>query len=95
LQLFLLGAGEALVDNVEAFSTNGANRITNPGFESGTSGWFFQGTQRPSEWELTEGYQSARSLHLRAVERGDHVANRVRTVLSTAIPASGTATIRA
>ena len=39
--------------------------------------------------------QSTHSLHLRASERGDHVANRVRTALTPTLPAGSVATIRA
>jgi hypothetical protein len=70
---------------VEVLVAN-ANRVTNPSFETGVNGWFFQGTQSKSFWETNEGYGSAHSLHLVASERGDHVANRVRTALSSPIP---------
>lgn len=94
LQILLLGAGEALVDRVEVL-VDGVNRVSNGGFESGTAGWFFQGTHRMSRGESGEGFQSARSLRLVASERGDHVANRVRTALTSPIPVGATATIRA
>ncbi len=95
LQVILLGAGEALVDNVEVRVGNGANRIANGGFESGVGGWFFQGTQRMSRLASVAGFNSAHCLDLVASERGDHVANRARTRLSSPIPAGQTATIRA
>ena len=95
LQVFLEGAGEALVDNVEVFSTNGVNRVSNSNFESGSTGWVFQGTQRATSWETNGGFNSARSLHLRASDRGDHVANRARTALTSAVTANQLVTIRA
>jgi hypothetical protein len=94
LQMLLLGAGEALVDRVEVV-VNGVNRVSNGEFENGTAGWFFQGTHRWSRGESREGFQSARSLRVVASERGDHVANRVRTALTSPIPVGATATIRA
>lgn len=94
LQVFLLGPGEALLDDVEVL-VSGVNRIPNPGFESGMTGWFPQGTQRLTSWETNGGFNSARSLHLVATERGDHVANRVRAPLSSVIPANTSVTIRA
>src|SRR5262249_31202389 len=91
LQVFLQGAGEALVDDVEVLVAN-VNRVTHPSFEIGVNGWFFQGTQSKSFWEPNAGYNSTLSLHLVASDRGDHVANRVHTTLSSPIPA-GTANV--
>jgi Lamin Tail Domain/CotH kinase protein/Carbohydrate binding domain/Immunoglobulin domain len=94
LQGILFGAGEALVDDVEVL-VSGANQVPNPGFESGVSGWFFQGTHSKSSWETSEGYNSAHSLHVRSSERGDQAANRVRAPLTSAPNPGQTATIRA
>jgi hypothetical protein len=95
LQLFLQGPGEALVDNVEAFFVGSTNRLANSDFESGTNGWFFQGTQRLTSWETNGGYNSARSLHLRASDRGDQVADRVRAPFTASFPTGQVATLRA
>ncbi|MFO1512611.1 MAG: lamin tail domain-containing protein, partial [Verrucomicrobiota bacterium] len=95
LQVFLQGDGESLVDDVEVFATSGPNRLANPGFESGASGWSFQGTQRLTSWETNGGYSGARSLHVRASDRGDHIANRVRAPFTTAFSPGQTVTIRA
>ncbi len=94
VQLFLLGEGEALVDNVEVVY-GGVNRVSNGTFESGTGGWTFQGTQIRSSAESTSGYNSARSLHLRASDRGEPIGNRVRGPLTAAIPAGSAVTLRA
>src|SRR6185295_11781226 len=93
LQLFLLGAGEALVDEVEVL-VGGANRVANSNFENGISGWTFQGTHSKSSWENT-GYNSSHSLHLRASARGDQSANRAFTPLTSTIPTGTVATVRA
>ncbi len=94
LQVLLLGQGEALVDDVEVL-VSGVNRVPNPGFESGTTGWIFGGTHSKSGWETNSGYNSAHSLHLRASDRGDNAANRVSALLSAAVAPGSTATIRA
>ncbi|HKQ38951.1 MAG TPA: lamin tail domain-containing protein [Verrucomicrobiae bacterium] len=90
LQVFLQGAGEALVDDVEVFLTGSTNRILNSTFTSGTNGWTAQGTHRLSGWAPATG-----ALYLKATERGDHVANRVRTPFTQGIPANANVTIRA
>jgi hypothetical protein len=94
LQVMLLEAGEALVDNVEVRVGDGGNRVGNGAFEFSAAGWFFQGTHRLSRRQ-SGGYLSAGCLRLVASGRGDHVANRARTVLTAPIPAGQTATIRA
>jgi hypothetical protein len=94
VQLFLLGEGEALVDDVEGVVA-GVNRVPNPGFEAGAIGWFFQGTQTRSGLLSNGGYNSARSLHVRASDRGEPIVNRVRAPLATTIPPNSTVTLRA
>jgi hypothetical protein len=96
LQIILLGPGECLVDNVEVFATGGANLIPNPDFESGITGWVAQGNHEDSGLEVGQGYNnSARCLHVRAIDRGDTGANRVRAKLKSALNSGQTATIRA
>ncbi|HUS34372.1 MAG TPA: lamin tail domain-containing protein, partial [Verrucomicrobiae bacterium] len=95
LQMHLQGAGEVLVDNIEVIPNGGANLIANSTFETDAAGWTAQGTQDQSSLETTEGFQSARSYHLRAVDRGDTGANRIRTPLASPLTVGSTATIRA
>ncbi len=96
LQLFLQGAGECLVDDIEVLPAgSGANRVANPGFENGTNGWTFQGTHRLSTVDNTGGLTGPKCLHLRAVGRGDTGPNKVQTALTTSFTAGQTATIRA
>ncbi len=92
LHFFLLDAGEALVDDIEAIS-GGVNRVSNPGFENGSTGWIFRGTQRPS-YVTNVGLSGARSLRLVATSRGD-VVNRVQTTLTAPLAANSTVTLRA
>jgi hypothetical protein len=94
LQVMLLGAGEALLDDVEVL-VNGVNRIANSTFRNGSAGWFAQGTHRPSRLESSEGFDDGASFRLIATDRGDHVANRVRNVLTSPIANGTTVTIRA
>ena len=96
LHITLLGAGEALIDDVEVrYSTFATNLIGNPSFETGTAGWVFQGNHNGTSWETTGGFNSARSLHLRASGRGDTGANRVRTQLPFTLASGNTVTLRA
>ncbi|NGO38758.1 hypothetical protein G4L39_05030 [Limisphaera ngatamarikiensis] len=96
LQVLLMGPGECLLDNVEVLTPAGVNLIANSTFENGTNGWTAEGTMAASGWEPSEGYQSARSYHIRAVDRGDNQINRVRTPLtSTLAPGTTNVTIRA
>lgn len=93
VQVMLLGAGEALVDDVEVV-VGGQNRVPNPGFEGGSTGWIFGGTHSKTTLENT-GFNSTRSLHLRASDRGDQTANRLSATLSSAVANGATATLRA
>ena len=95
LHITLLGAGEALVDNVEVIPAGGGNVIANGTFESGTAGWVFQGNHNETGLENTEGFGSARSLHIRAAGRGDAGANRIRTQLPSTLTPGTTVTLRA
>lgn len=94
LQVLLQGAGECLIDNIEVVNNSGQNVITNSTFETSSGGWFAEGTHEMSSLETSEGYQSARSFHIRAADRGDNQVNRVRVNLSTPLTANTTATIR-
>ena len=93
IQVMLLGAGEALIDDVEVI-VSGANRVPNATFESGTNGWVFGGTHGKTSLE-SAGFNSSRSLHLRASDRGDLTVNRLSAQLSSAVANGATATLRA
>src|ERR1039458_6008862 len=66
-QIGLLDSGECLVDNIEV-DYNGSNYVSNGTFESGTTGWTFQGDMVRSSLENT-GYVSSHSLHIRCSDR--------------------------
>lgn len=94
--VFLQGAGECLVDNVEVFASGGPNLISNSDFQGDLTGWFPQGTQSKSTVDSSGGYGgTGKCLHVRASGRGDTGANRVRTALSTTLNAGQTVTLRA
>ncbi len=95
LELFLYGAGEALVDHVEVIGPGGTNLIANFDFEAGTANWVFQGNHSASSLEPGEGFQSRQSLHVRASGPGHTGPNRVRVPLRTSVGNGQTVTIRA
>ncbi len=90
LHVLLLGAGEALIDDVEVLPDGGSNAVSNSSFFFGLGSWRFQGTHRLSGLAAGGG-----SLHLRACDRGDIGSNRIRTNLRQTLPSNGPATIRA
>ena len=96
LQVLLQGVGECLVDDVQVLNSSSNNFIANSTFEGGASGWIGEGTESTSSLETSEGYHSAQCYHVRAVEKGDNQINRVRTLLTSALPSGATnVTIRA
>ncbi|MFP6897107.1 MAG: lamin tail domain-containing protein [Roseibacillus sp.] len=95
VQMFLLGAGEALVDQVEVLPRGRSNIVPNGNFESGTSGWFFQGNHRRSTLEVGGAFEGANSLRLVATKRGDTGPNRARAPLTQTLAAGSRATLRA
>jgi regulation of enolase protein 1 (concanavalin A-like superfamily) len=99
VQVGLLDAGEALVDNLVFQSgTTGANLILNPGFENGMSGWEALGDHSTSGLETSTGlggYQSAQSLHLRSSDGMWTGLNDVESALTANSLGSGsTATLK-
>src|SRR5262249_5897619 len=58
------------------------------------TGWVPQGNHEQSSLENT-GYASSRSLHIRALGRGDTGANRIRSTLTSALSTGSTPTFRA
>jgi len=94
-QIFLQGAGECLVDNVEVFSQGGPNLVANPTFEGSFSGWYPQGTHDYSFWQSSGGFGGGKCLHIVASGRGDTGANRLRADLTSALSPGATVTLRA
>lgn len=94
LQMFLLGAGECLVDDVEAFKSGGKNLVSNPSFESLT-GWALQGNHKQSHLQSEGGVSNGSCLHVMSQGRGDTGANRIRTALGQGLSEGVTGTLRA
>jgi hypothetical protein len=95
LHIFMPGAGECLIDNVQVSVQGGPNLVPNPAFEGGLNGWVRQGNHVNSSLHTEEGFNSNRSLRLRATGGGDNGANRVKIRLNSSISPGSTATIRA
>lgn len=95
LEVMLLGEGEVLIDNVELVQGAGANIVTNPGFESGSTGWTADGTHAGSAVVAGSGVGGSAAMHLRATGRGDLAGNRLLNVLTTTAATGATRTLRA
>ena len=95
LHILLPSAGICLIDNVEVFASGGSNQVPNSTFESGTTGWTFQGNHVRSGWHTQEGFDSNRSLRLESTGGGDTGANRIKINLNTTFSPGQTVTIRA
>ena len=92
-QIGLLDDGECLVDNIEV-DYNGNNYVSNGTFESGTSGWSFQGCMSRSSLE-NSGYQSNYSLHIRCSDKIWTGDNSCQVALNpNSLVAGQTATLR-
>lgn len=95
LDVFLLGPGEALVDDIQVIPQGGQNLMVNGDFSNGTNGWLFQGNQTHSKLSPEGGIDNSPCLHLIATGRGDTGANHVRGQLKSSLGTSMSATIRA
>ncbi|HXG48477.1 MAG TPA: lamin tail domain-containing protein, partial [Methylomirabilota bacterium] len=100
VQIMTLNEGECLVDDIEVIGPGGANLLAaaNSNFEGGLGQWTARGDHYRSTNSLATGfagYDSAQALHIRASARGDSIINRLRCMLTAAIPEGSTATIRA
>jgi hypothetical protein len=98
VQIMILGAGEALVDDVEVRSETpgpGPNLLNNGSFSSGTTGWLIQGNHVASGLEPPGPNNPSPSLRLRASAAGDNGANRVETDLTAVLARNTNASIRA
>ncbi|MCX6905486.1 MAG: lamin tail domain-containing protein [Verrucomicrobia bacterium] len=94
LQVYLLEAGECLVDEVYVSIDGSANLVVNPGFESGLNNWLCQGDHVYSHIE-NAGWNSPQSLHVVASSRGDTGANRIHSILNSTYGGTGGGTISA
>jgi hypothetical protein len=98
VQVMLLGAGEALIDDLEVHSetpTTGPNLVANGTFSSGLTGWLIQGNHVRSSLEPAGPNTPSAALRLRASAAGDNGANRVETDLTATLSPNTTASLRA
>ncbi|MDB6037966.1 MAG: spore coat protein, partial [Verrucomicrobiales bacterium] len=93
LHVYLLGEGECLLDDVEVVRKDNLNLVSNPGFESGLSGWVPQGALDQSTIE-PGGFTGTQSLHIRAGSRGDPGANKIRSADFLALSENDPVTLR-
>jgi hypothetical protein len=94
LHVIMLEEGECLVDDVEVIPQGAVNRISNSTFETGLTGWTARGDHERSSL-ANVGYNSSRSLQVRASARGDIGPNKIRVPFTSSLAAGQTATIRA
>lgn len=96
LHVMILGDGEALIDNLEVMHEGAGNLVPNSTLESGFNGWVAEGNHVHSSLSSAgSGFNSDRSIHLRASGGGDNGANRIEIDLSSRLTAGRTGTIRA
>jgi hypothetical protein len=96
LHIGLLGPGECLLDDLEVIRSGTVNNlVSNPGFESGATGWALQGNHSTSAVEDGAGLLGGRGLRIRAQGDCDTGVNSIRTTLAAGLTAGNTATLRA
>ena len=79
--LMLLNRGDVLIDDLELII--GSNRLSNGGFESGTSSWRTLGNHVQSFATTEDSHSGSRCLHVVATGHGDPGANRVNQSISS------------
>jgi len=80
--LMMLGAGEILLDDLQ-LTIDGANRLTNAGFESGETPWRILGNHTRSFVTTEDRHAGSRSLRVIATGHGDPGANRINQSISS------------
>lgn len=95
IEILMLDAGECLVDDIEVLDASGNNMLSGGTFEGGAPGWEFRGNHKYSMLLDGEGYQSSRSLWVRASGRGDTGPNQILCPLIKSFQPGDRATIRA
>ncbi len=95
LHLLMPSGGDVLIDDVEVRIGDGPNLVPNSDFETEFFGWVAHGNHIRTHWHTTEGYESSRSMRVRATGGGDTGANRVRITLTESLSSGQTVTLRA
>lgn len=106
LRVCLLQASECLLDNVRVLQPNGTTVYLNADFEAGLGSWRPDGNHIRSSLDITEGYGTGKSLHLRSSgpgmegtwndgNWGEAFWNRVSVPLAATPPTGTNVTIQA
>jgi len=95
LHVLMMDGGEMLMDNVAVIPDGGTNVVKNPGLENGMTDWLAGGTHEDTTVESGVGPDGSNALHIRAAERGDTSANRVRVRLAQGLTNGTIATLKA
>ncbi len=95
LEVILLGSGECLLDELELLPDSGENQIVNPSFETDSRIWKALGTHSQTKLHIGEGSSGERSLHLKAVARGNTGPNKIEFPLRRSIRPGSRITLRA
>jgi len=77
------------------FKSTTGNLVSNPGFESGSTGWTFNGNHSLSSVDTSGAATGSRCLHVRGQGDGDPGVNSIRAILPGSLVNGDTATIRA
>lgn len=83
IQAMILGRGEALMDDLSVSAGAEGNRVVNPGFDNGLTGWLIQGNHVRSFLEPAGPGNPTDSMHIVATAGGDNGANRVESNLTS------------
>ncbi len=75
LRVYMLDAGECLLDDVEVTTVNGTTHLSD-GFEGGQGAWTFTGTHIRSAITNGVGYGGSRCVLIRASDRGENGSER-------------------
>ena len=95
VQFFLMGEGEALIDDVAVIPDGGTTVVSNGGFENGLGSWKPQGNQSRSSVVAGLGLGGSQAFYLRASEKGEPDGNRVYAPVSPPLRLNSRATVKA
>ncbi|HAM72718.1 MAG TPA: hypothetical protein DCM86_13840 [Verrucomicrobiales bacterium] len=95
LFVWLQGAGEVLLDDLEVSLKGSTNLVQNPGLEADATGWAAWGNHAASGREPGAGVGGGAAYHLRAQAGGKIVGDKLIVTLTGPVPAGAIVSIRA
>jgi hypothetical protein len=95
LEIYLMAAGECLIDDVQVLDVSENSLVANGSFASGLAPWIMQGNHDTSFWQPSGGVNGGGCLHVLAAGKGDASMNRLRVPLTSGLSSGSTATLRA